>query len=388
MPLRLDAYRGCPSKCIYCFVSSRGGNYSQEFQYADPSLICKLLDLGADRSVPPKNVIVECLQRRMPLHFGGMSDPFLIPHSHQNITLEILKVLDKYKYPTLISTKANIMDNIEFANIILGKPHFALQISFSTFHDNIANVVEPNAPRPSARLKGLNTAIKSGTWVACRLQPYFPGEDIDSLVSFISATGFRHITIEHFKMPFDRNINVNVLNKFFNTDLLSLFAKDKRIIRGREFEMPDEVRLEEIRSFVIAGRHHNISVGIGDNGFQHFSSSRCCCGIDTLSGFENWFKHNAMVAVQNAKPGDIIKYESITDEWAPQLSISRMINSKTRLKSFLNTVTNQIKMHWVRNGHFSPAMFYGVVSERSKTGCIYYYKNRTELEKDFEKRKN
>ena len=360
------------------FVSSRGGNYSQESQYADPSLICKLLDLGADRSIQPKNVIVECLQRRMPLHFGGMSDPLLIPHSHQNITLDILKVLDKYKYPTLISTKANIIDNIEFASIILGKPHFALQISFSTFNDNIADVVEPNAPCPSDRLKGVNEAIKNGNWVACRVQPYFPGEDIDSLVSFISATGFRHITIEHFKMPFDGNINVNVLNEFFNIDLLSLFPKDKRVIRGREFEMPDEVRLEGIRSFIIAGRHHNISVGIGDNGFQHFSSSRCCCGIDSLPGFENWFKHNAMVAVQRAKADNIIKYESITNEWAPQLNISRMINSKTRLKSSLDTVKNQVKTHWDYNKQFSPKMFYSVVSEGSETGYIYYQKNSRE----------
>lgn len=346
MPFRLDAYRGCPSNCIYCFVSSRSGNYFQEFQYANPALISKLLDQGADQSVQPKNVIVECLQRRMPLHFGGMSDPLLIPNAYQYITLDILRALDKYKYPTLISTKANIMNNAEFADIILGKLHFALQISFSTFNDNIANIIEPNAPRPSDRLRGANEAIKNGNWVACRLQPYFPGQDIDSLVSYISTTGFRHITIEHFKLPFDSNININVLNEFFNIDLLSLFPKDKRITRGREFEMPDEIRLEGIRSFIKAGRKYNISIGIGDNGFQHFSSSRCCCGIDSLPGFENWFKHNVAAAVQNVKAGNIIKYESIANEWTPQLNISRMINSKTRLRNSLNTVRDQVKMHW------------------------------------------
>ena len=381
MPFRLDAYRGCPSNCIYCFVSSRSGNYFQEFQYANPALIYRLLDQGADQSLQPKNVIVECLQRRMPLHFGGMSDPLLIPNSYQYITLDILRALDKYKYPTLISTKANLIDNAGFADIILGKPHFALQVSFSTFNDNTANIVEPNAPCPSERLKGVNEAIRNGNWVACRLQPYFPGQDIDSLVSHISTTGFKHITIEHFKLPFDGNININILNEFFNIDLSSLFLKDKRITRGREFEMPYEIRLEEIRSFIKAGRRHKISIGIGDNGFQHFSSSGCCCGIDSLPGFENWFKHNVMVAVQSVKADNIIKYESIANEWAPQLNISRMINSKTRLKNSLNTVRNQVKMHWDCNKQFSPEMFYSVVSDRSETGYIYYLNRRKSIEK-------
>jgi DNA repair photolyase len=381
MPFRLDAYRGCPSNCIYCFVSSRSGNYFKEFQYANPTLIYKILDQRGDQSIEPKNVIVECVQRRMPLHFGGISDPLLIPSSYKHITLEILRALDKYKYPTLISTKANIIDNAEFAAIILGKPHFALQISFSTFNDDIANIVEPNAPSPSNRLKGVNEAIKKGNWVACRLQPYFPKQDIDSLVSHISAAGFRHITIEHFKLPFDGNININLLDEVFNVDVPSLFPKDKRITRGREFEMPYEIRLEEVRSFIKAGKKHNITIGIGDNGLQHFSSSRCCCGIDCLPGFENWLKHNVMVAVQSVNADNIIHYESIANEWAPQLNISRMINSKTRLKNSLNTVRNQIKMHWDCNKQFSPEMFYGVISQRSETGYIYYLNRRKSVEK-------
>jgi hypothetical protein len=307
----------------------------------------------------------------MPLHFGGMSDPFLIPKDYQHITLEILRTLDEYQYPTLISTKANVIRNSEFAEIILGKPHFALQISFSTFDDSIAKIAEPNAPSPTDRLAGAKLLADSGNWVACRLQPYFPGQNVDNLVSFISMSGFRHITVEHFKLPFDNAINIEALNSCFNINLLKLFEKNGRVRRGREFELPDEIRLEGIEEFIDTGKKYNISVGIGDNGFQHMSSSWCCCGIDTLPGFEKWFKHNLTVAIKRVGRDNVIRYEAISDEWAPELSISRMINSKTRLRKAPNSVRNQIKTQWDRKGQNSPIMFYNTLSEKS--GAHYRY---------------
>jgi DNA repair photolyase len=372
MPFRLDAYRGCPARCIYCFVNSRNGNYSQKTQYADPFIIRRLFNIVLGSPIRPRNVIMECIRKRMPLHFGGISDPFLISKGHQYITIDILKTLDSYKYPTLISTKANLLANKEFLKIILGKPHFALQISFSTFNDGLSRILEPNAPPPSERLKGAKFAAAEGNWVACRLQPYFPGQNAKNLVSFISKSGFHQITIEHFKLPFDGTVNIHPLNSCFKTDLLRFFQKRQRIKRGREFEMPNEIRLKGISEFIDAANLYKIPIGIGDNGFQHMSSSLCCCGIDSLPGFENWFKHNMTVAVKRFSVNKAIKYETISDEWAPELNISRMINSKTRLRKTVNTVRTQIKTQWERNGQLSPAMFYNVVSKRSGKGYEYF----------------
>ena len=374
MPFRLDTYRGCPAHCVYCYVRSRGGNYNERIQYAEPKLIRRWFDLALEQFAEPKNQVIECLQRRVPIHFGGMSDPFLIPSPFQHITAEVLRILDKFQYPTLISTKSDIIGNPEFADILLGKPHFALQFSFSTFNDDIAAFIEPKAPLPSRRLKGAMTLIENGHWVACRLQPYFPGQDIDNFVSFISSFGFNHVTMEHFKLPFDSKINIRALNAGFSTSILDFFPKGKRIKRGREFEMPNEIRLQSIQSFLKAAKRYGISIGIGDNGFQHLSSSPCCCGIDGLPGFENWYKHNVAVAVWRTKSNRTVKYESIANEWVPKSSISRMINSKTRLKTSFDSVRNHIKRHWDSNGQCSPSMFYNVVAEKSGDSHKYYFK--------------
>ena len=374
LPLRLDSYKGCPSKCIYCFVGSRQGNFLKDIQYANPVLIGKWFELALEQNSKTDNVLIECLRRRMPIHFGGMSDPLLIHDSFKHVTLEILKILDKYKYPTLLSTKANIISNSEFSSIILGKSHFAIQLSFSTFNDAIASIVEPHAPLPSERLKGACSAIKSGNWIACRFQPYLPSQDVDDLVRNISSEGFNHLTIEHFKLPFDGQININKLNSAFNINILKLFPKGKRIARGREYEMPNDIRLPEILKFIKASAKYKISIGIGDNGFQHLSTSLCCCGIDLLQGFENWNKHNITVALKRTAKDNAVNYKSIVGEWAPKSNISMMINSKTRLTKGCNTIIDHIKCQWHYNTQFSPKFFHNVVSEKNGDTYKYYIK--------------
>jgi DNA repair photolyase len=374
MPLRLDSYRGCASGCLYCFANSRRGNYSVDRQYTDPNLIRKWFKQALTQPKAQINVVLECLQRKMPLHFGGMSDPLLIPESFNYVTLEILKILDEYRYPTLISTKSDIISNEEFAKIILGKKHFALQISFSTFDDNIASAIEPKTPLPSRRLAGVKAAINHSNWVSCRLQPYFPSLNIDSVVNLISAAGFKHLTIEHFKLPFDSKINLKSLDRAFDIKLSDFFPKGKRIKRGREFEMPFEIRTANIRAFIDSAKKYNILLGIGDNGFQHLSTSHCCCGIDSLPEFGNWYKYNVTEVVRRAiSDNERIKYELIADEWTPNSNIAWVINSKTRLKDTYNSVKNHLMMQWTNNKDFSPSMFYNILAKRSGDTYDYFF---------------
>jgi len=373
MPLRLDSYRSCKSRCIYCYVASRHGNFTDSEQYANPKIIRKWFDLAKQLKIGNSNVILECLNRRMPVHFGGMSDPFLIPDSFKFITHSILKILDEHKYPTLISTKADLNECKGFTHVIAGKPNFALQISFSTFEDDVARLVEPNAPRPTKRLEGAKSALKNGNWVACRLQPYIPNQNIDELVSFIKKIGFSHLVVEHLKLPFDKKIDVNSLGSAFDVDIMRLFPFEDRIVRGREFEMPRDLRLKEIKKFVSASKKYQISLGIGDNGFQQYSSSKCCCGIDSLNDFKNWFKHNMTYAIINSKGKKRIDYSSIADEWVPKGNIAEMINSKTRLNHTFNSVKNHIRKQWRTNGKNSPSMFYNIKAKQKDDKYEYYF---------------
>lgn len=376
MPFRLDSYKGCPSSCVYCFVKSRNGNYLHKFQCANPRLIRKWFFLVFDKKIKPNNIKLECLKRRMPIHFGGMSDPFLIPAKFKNISVDTLKILDDYNYPTLISTKANIIEDQTYADVFLKKKHFAFQISFSTFDDDIASILEPNSPSPSKRLEGAKYALKKGHWVSCRLQPYFPNQNIDKLIAFIKRVGFKYLTIEHFKMPFDAKIDLACMDNILGTNLREIFSRKDKIKAGREFEMPNEYRYQNIKSFLQAAEHYKIPIGIGDNGFQHLSTSECCCGVDMIPGFENWYKHNLTVACKRSS--SLVKYADIKNEWIPKFGISEMINSKTRLYLQKNNMKNQIRMHWILNKQFSPSMFFNIKAKKTGQHFEYYFSDSSE----------
>ena len=148
--------------------------------------------------------------------------------------------------------------------------------------------------------------------------------------------------------------------------------------------MPIDLRFGNIKSFLNAAKKYRISIGIGDNGLQHFSSTDCCCGIGSLPGFDNWLKHNSLVAVRRAKSKGQISYRAIADEWAPNSDISRMINSKTRLKSVKNTVKNHIRDQWAKNGQFSPTMFYGVVVGKTSNRFTYHLNQGVQGEEENE----
>lgn len=373
MPFRLDSYRGCPTLCTYCYVASRHGNFFNEVQYANPHTLQKWFDSENQPLDNSNNVVLECIKRRMPVHFGGMSDPLLIHDQFKYITLSILKILDLHEYPTLISTKADLTACKEFADVIMGKPHFAIQVSFSTFDDVVAAVVEPNAPRPQQRLEGAMLAMKNGNWVSCRVQPYIPFQKVDKIVYFIKSCGFDHLTVEHLKLPFDKKIDLKTLGSAFDIDISKLFPKSSRVKCGREFEMPNKLRFLEIKKFLAAASKCRISLGIGDNGFQHYSTSPCCCGIDSLPVFQNWFKHNTTVAIFRSRKKEEIEYSSIAEEWTPEGNIARMINSKTRLKDTHNSVRNHVRVQWLTNGQHSPYRFHNVTAKKLNDKYHYYF---------------
>src|ERR1043165_791292 len=107
LPLRLDTYAGCAFQCSYCFARYRteatlGSDYVRP---ANPETIRKIFHFAIDLHRFPTGVVAQCLRRRMPIHFGGMSDGFQPAEKKHEVTKATLKILARYHYPTVISTR-------------------------------------------------------------------------------------------------------------------------------------------------------------------------------------------------------------------------------------------------------------------------------------------
>jgi DNA repair photolyase len=131
-----------------------------------------------------------------------MSDPFQPAELRFGITRETLKILAKFEYPTVISTRGLIASSPRYLNLLREMKFVVVQFSMSSSRDDIADVLEPRSSPPSQLLRSMETLAQAGIPVTCRWQPYVPGqsEDPAEFAGRVSGTGCAHISFEHLKV--------------------------------------------------------------------------------------------------------------------------------------------------------------------------------------------
>jgi len=368
LPLRLDSYRGCGFQCSFCFARLRGGNTpNPQVIPANPETLERIFEkaLRTDQS-ETSGLIGQFLRRRVPIHFGGMSDPFQQAEQTFQVTRRFLETLRKFQYPTVISTRSTMVASNPYLSLLCEMESVIVQFSFTSTHAEISRQLEPWTPNPSKLLETIELLSKHNIPVTCRWQPYVPGvsESPHQFVQSVASSGASHISLEHLKLPLERNHPL-WSNLIEACPYLWEYYDQKGAQRnGREYVLPSQVKLPIILEARAAVREVGLSFGAADNDFQYLSDSNCCCsGVDQFPGFERWFKHQIAHAIRQCR-GQSISYESIADYWTPQGSVDRWLNSHSRIgrsKSNGGTLLEHIRLRWNNySSPFSPASFYGV----------------------------
>jgi DNA repair photolyase len=308
---RIDTYKGCDFNCRYCFASNRGGNFSNKKDVADFNLIKKLFSNAFDSNRAFKNITNELLRKRVPLHLGGLSDPFQERENKYKITYEFLKLSNLYKYPVMISTKTN--SNIPWDEYfkILNPDLHCFQISLIGMEDLFIRKFENNTELPEKRLNFIKRLKSLGFWVSVRIQPLI---DINEAIRVIKSCEnyINYITVEHLKISLDNKEIKDFLLNATNTD------KNNYVATGREYELPTDIKLLNIQKLKSITQ---IPIGCGDNDLHMYSDSNNCCGIDVVNkNFDNWLKYNSMYLM---KTGDYL-------QWYPSFNVSSTFNSSCR----------------------------------------------------------
>lgn len=334
VPFRLDSYQGCTYQCAYCFVHDRGGQrHAEVLRPADVQLVARLFQRseGGNRHANP---VVQCLSHRVPIHFGGMSDPFLASDPFAT-GWKLLEIVNSHDYPVIISTKSDLVVRPDYLELLADMKNLAVQLTIITDDEELSRRLEVNTPSCQDRLKAISVLSARGIWVACRLQPLIPEVNTScySLIDQLADAGCRHVIIEHYKMPTDSSVvRRRKLDEAINVSLRSLYYEWGAVRRGRELELPPEKKLEYLSPLVARIKKCGMTYGAADNDFHHTGDTMCCCGIDDLPGFENWYKHNYRVALHRAPRHGRVIYELIKSEWFPMGNVNRWINSDDRLR--------------------------------------------------------
>jgi DNA repair photolyase len=364
LPLRLDSYSKCQFQCLYCFANARGGFRGDgKLGIANADTLRRRLDYLTTNE--PRSVIDEFLKQRQPIHFGGMSDPFMPIENKLKITYELLKVLSDFKYPTVISTKGDIFAREPYIEQ-LKRGNYIIQVSLSSLDCKLLNLIDHKTPGPQQVLGSIRNLKNEGIPIFCRIQPILPTRENDAfeVIEACSTIGIKHIAVEHLKLGFEKSYSIKKLSDILKIDLINYFKtrKSKRV--GREWVLHPEYRLGRLLDFKNFTKAFGISFGVADTDLLLLGDSRCCCsGIDLVEGFENYFKYNYTEALRRGLKKTEVRISLIDSSNIPSRPINKFINSNSRIKDnySIPNLEGYIKMGWNRNENFnSPLSFYGL----------------------------
>lgn len=378
VPFRLDTSPKCSLNCLYCFAMSRGGRRTSNYLIANVDSVRRKMYKVFDNSASNLDVNGEMLLKRVPVHFGGISDPFansLVSKTSK----ELLSLLNEYNFPVIISTKnTNAFMEDKTMELLKEIKYLTVQISLSTLNRKVAEEIEPNAPSPEERIKCIQTLSKENIYTVVRLQPLFlPWTEkiAEELIPLLSSVGCKHVIIEHLKLPVEKNISL--IGKMFTAakwDGYEFYKKNNAKLIGREWILPDSLRWENLQQLIYAIHKYGMTYGSGDYGLNHLGDTDCCCGIDKLTGFSNWFKSNFSNVIRHAS-SNYIKFEEVTKYWLPDGSIKRTINSNCRLNDD-NSLRAYLRKKWNSPGTVNaPDAFLGIswAGDYDEEGnCIYF----------------
>jgi DNA repair photolyase len=147
-----NIYRGCTHGCIYCDTRSKCYQFTHDFE-----------------DIEIKNNAVQILEnelrkKRKPamLTTGSMCDPYIPLEKELQITRNCLKVISKYCFGISILTKSSlIFRDLDLIKEINQNAKCVVNITLTTYDDNLCKIIEPNVAVTSERFKVLETMRKN-----------------------------------------------------------------------------------------------------------------------------------------------------------------------------------------------------------------------------------
>lgn len=175
----LNPYYGCSVNCLYCYI--RGSKYGRNTTHKTSA------------KVNAPEILVKQLKKRAKNKEYGLislatsSEPYPRIEGELELTRTILQIIARFKFPVGILTKSNLvlrdMDILKKINenaIIPTdlKPKLKwgamISFSFSTPHEKLAKIFEPNAPPPKERLETMKKFKDEGFKVGVCYMPVLP----------------------------------------------------------------------------------------------------------------------------------------------------------------------------------------------------------------------
>jgi hypothetical protein len=227
----------------------------------------------------------------IPIHWGGMSDPFQPVEKKYGYSLECLKYLAETKYPFVVSTKGRLAASPEYLEL-LAECNCVVQISMvCSRYDQL----EKGAPSYEERLEMLRTISPRVKRTIVRIQPFMHEvlQDVLKNLPRVKAAGAHGVVVEGMK-----------------------FAKAKPgLVRvGGDCVYPIELLRADFEQIKAEAHRCDLVFYSGENRLRNMGDDMTCCGIEGLDGFKpNTYNLCMMINGKNPQPTERMKQVGTAD---------------------------------------------------------------------------
>lgn len=255
LPVRFDSYVGCSHGCRYCFAQKKT-DITKIRRGDSPQSLRDFIE-------GKRGYETRWVDWNIPIHWGGMSDPFQPIELKERVSYECLKVFAETQYPFVVSTKGRLLAHPDYLDL-LSRCNCVVQVSMVCGR---YDKLEPGTPSYEERLEIVKTVAARVKRVIIRVQPYMPEvfRDVMENIPRIKEAGAYGIVTEGMK-----------------------FAKAKPgMIRiGGDSCYPRAVLERDFLQIRQEAHRHGLRFYAGENRLRAMGDDMCCCGIDGLPGFK------------------------------------------------------------------------------------------------------
>lgn len=161
----MNLYRGCTHGCIYC--DARSKCYQMEHEFEDIEVKSNALEL-LEKTLSRK-------RKKCMIGTGAMSDPYMHIEEKLRHTRKSLEIIDKYGFGLAIQTKsARILRDLDLLKSINEKSKCVVQMTLTTYDENLCRIVEPNVSTTRERFEALKIFRDNGIPTVVWLCPVLP----------------------------------------------------------------------------------------------------------------------------------------------------------------------------------------------------------------------
>ena len=161
----MNIYRGCQHGCIYC--DSRSLCYQMHHPFEDIAVKENALELLEDA--------LRRKRRPCMIGTGSMSDPYIPLETELRMTRKSLELIEQYGFGVTMITKSNrILRDLDLLKRINDKTKAVVQMTLTTFDENLCRILEPNVATTKQRFDALMKLKEEGIPTVVWLCPILP----------------------------------------------------------------------------------------------------------------------------------------------------------------------------------------------------------------------